>query len=80
MCHADYPSSSYYFNKPVNKKSLVWNRERYNSAKKGFGGPITGANMFIFGHTPTEEVFYHENQVYIDTGAVFTDNLTLIKL
>ncbi|HIC1870485.1 TPA: hypothetical protein ACWQ5W_004746, partial [Escherichia coli] len=41
---------------------------------------IKGADMFIFGHTPAVKPLKFANQMYIDTGAVFCGNLTLIHV
>ena len=44
------------------------------------GGEISGADRFIFGHTPVKSPKTFWNQHYIDTGAVFCGNLTLMKV
>ncbi|MDW4607744.1 hypothetical protein NQ312_24980, partial [Escherichia coli] len=41
---------------------------------------IKGADTFIFGHTPAVKPLKFANQMYIDTGAVFCGNLTLIQV
>lgn len=77
ICHADYPHNEYEFGKPVNAEQVIWNRERVSDAWDGIGGQITGADEFIFGHTPAKNPLKYWNQSYIDTGAVFCGNLTL---
>ncbi len=41
---------------------------------------IKGADKFIFGHTAVNRVTNFKNQMYIDTGAVFTGRLTLLQI
>lgn len=80
ICHADYPSSEYEFGKPVKAEQVIWNRERVSNAWDGLGSQITGADEFIFGHTPEKNPLKYWNQNYIDTGAVYCGNLTLRQL
>lgn len=80
ICHADYPSNEYAFGKPVDDQQVIWNRERVSDAQDGIAHEITGADLFIFGHTPARQPLKYANQMYIDTGAVFCGNLTLIQL
>jgi serine/threonine protein phosphatase 1 len=80
ICHADYPHDEYEFGKPVNPEQVIWNRERVSDAWDGIGSQITGADEFIFGHTPAKSTLKYWNQNYIDTGAVFCGNLTLRQL
>lgn len=86
ICHADYPSDEYEFGKPVDAEQVIWNRERVSVSMDLVDKvPVTdlfipGADLFIFGHTPARQPMRFSNQLYIDTGAVFTGNLTLINL
>lgn len=80
ICHADYPSGEYEFGKPLDEEMVIWNRERISNAMDGHGRVITGADEFIFGHTPARNPMKHWNQNYIDTGAVYCGNLTLRQL
>lgn len=80
ICHADYPDDHYAFNKSVDPFQVVWNRQRINRAQRGFMRLIGGADQFFFGHTPVRKPFKSANQLYIDTGAVFCGNLTLVQL
>lgn len=80
ICHADYPSSEYEFGKPVKAEQVIWNRERVSNSWDGIGSQITGADEFIFGHTPAKNPLKYWNQSYIDTGSVFCGNLTLRQL
>ena len=80
IAHADYPSNSYHFGKQVSEQHVIWNRERVSYAMDGEGDEITGAKQFIFGHTPMSKASQFKNQLYIDTGAVFGRDLTMIKI
>lgn len=80
ICHADYPHDEYVFGKPVDTELVIWNRERVSDAQDGIMREITGAHLFIFGHTPARNPMNFSNQLYIDTRAVFTGNLTLYEL
>lgn len=80
ICHADYPHSEYVFDKPVDVDLVIWNRERVSDAQDGIVQEITGAHLFIFGHTPARQPLKYANQMYIDTGAVFGGRLTLLQV
>lgn len=80
ICHADYPSNTYEYGKPVNEEMVIWNRERISESMDGYHREIAGADLFIFGHTPARTPIKHANQLYIDTGAVFCGNLTLHQI
>ena len=72
--------NEYAFDKPVPKDMVIWNRERVSDAQDGIVSPIAGADLFIFGHTPARQPLKYANQMYIDTGAVFCGNLTLVQV
>lgn len=80
ICHADYPHDEYEFDKPVDFQRVIWNRERIADSQDGLAKEIKGADLFIFGHTPARQPLKHANQMYIDTGAVFCGNLTLVQV
>lgn len=80
ICHADYPGDKYEFNKPILEEVIIWNRERISDSQDGFISEIAGADLFIFGHTPARQSLKYANQMYIDTGAVFCGNLTLVQV
>ena len=80
IAHADYPCNEYEFGKFIDPELVIWSRERISRAIDGIGGPISGADMFIFGHTPAHQPRKFWNQHYIDTGAVFNGNLTLMQI
>ena len=77
VAHADYPHNEYKFGKEISSKHVVWSRERL---EKNDNSEINGVEFFIFGHTPRDEVTKIANRIYIDTGAVFAGNLTLIRI
>ncbi len=66
--------------KPVDHQQVIWNRERISNSQDGIVKEIKGADTFIFGHTPAVKPLKFANQMYIDTGAVFCGNLTLIQV
>lgn len=80
ICHADYPHDEYEYGKPVDSQQAIWCRERISLSIDGFSSSISGADLFIFGHTPALQPMRIKNQLYIDTGAVFNGNLTLYEL
>ncbi|WP_338278065.1 metallophosphoesterase [Escherichia coli] len=80
IAHADYPGGEYQFGKEVPLFDVVWSRERISDSMDDIGGEISGADRFIFGHTPVKSPKTFWNQHYIDTGAVFCGNLTLMKV
>jgi serine/threonine protein phosphatase 1 len=80
VCHADYPYDNYVYNDDVSPYSLLWCRIRYTNASYGFKQHIEGADSFYFGHSPVDTVLQSGNIYYIDTGAVFCGELTLIEI
>lgn len=80
ICHADYPSDEYEFGKLVDAEQVIWNRERVSWSLDGEAKEIKRADLFIFGHTPACNTMRFNNQLYIDTGAVFTGRLTLVNI
>ena len=80
ICHADYPAWTYEFGKDIDEEQVIWNRERIANSQDGNHHEITGADLFIFGHTPARQPLKYANQMYIDTGAVFCGNLTLVQV
>ncbi|EAX8242894.1 metallophosphoesterase [Salmonella enterica subsp. enterica serovar Newport] len=80
IAHADYPADEYQFGKELSLHDVIWKRDRLVDAQDKIGGPIAGADHFIFGHTPARTQLTFWNQTYIDTGAVFSGNLTLLQL
>lgn len=64
----------------MNEDDVVWSRERITASDHGRVEPISGADQFVFGHTPLHLPLQFANQHYIDTGAVFTGNLTLLQI
>lgn len=82
ICHADYPDNEY--TGEIDDHDLfniVWSRERIESVKRCRPTePIKGADLFVFGHTPLRKPYHVDNCLYIDTGAVFGKELTIVEL
>lgn len=64
-------------NKDSYVQMAIWNRDRFNS---GNDTPITGVHKVYVGHTPVPEPLVSGNVHYIDTGAVFGRELTVVKI
>ena len=58
-------------------QDLIWNRDLIK-----YGDPRVIENVYkvYHGHTPTNKIVELGNRVYIDTGAVWTGQLQIIKL
>lgn len=80
VAHADYPATHYAFEQPVDEYQVVWGRKRIHDLQRGRGETIVGADAFYFGHTPLDQPLSGWNQHFIDTGAVFDNQLTLVKI
>lgn len=80
IAHADYPSATYVWQKPVDRQRVLWDRNRLMGLMAGKGEGISGADHFWFGHTPLKTRCDFGNLHYIDTGAVFGGVLTLAQL
>lgn len=80
IAHADYPAALYCWQQPVDEHQVLWNRHRLSSHLAGHHDTIIGADHFWFGHTPLKRRYDCDNQHYIDTGAVFGGELTLVAL
>jgi len=55
-------------------RDLVWIRQKFIYSDYDFGKRV------IFGHTPFNEPFVAANKIGIDTGAVYGNRLTCVKL
>ncbi|EKM5063806.1 metallophosphoesterase [Cronobacter turicensis] len=80
VAHADYPASRYVWEQALDEHAVVWSRTRINRVLAGEEEHIQGADAFYFGHTPLREPLSGGNLHYIDTGAVFGNPLTLIRV
>ncbi|CBA31646.1 metallophosphoesterase [Cronobacter turicensis] len=80
VAHADYPASRYVWEQALDEHAVVWSRTRINRVLAGEEEDIQGADAFYFGHTPLREPLIGGNLHYIDTGAVFGNPLTLIRV
>ncbi len=82
VCHANYPSDEY--SGEIEKEDLhdiIWDRSRINNLKSnGLITTIKGADHFVFGHTPVRRDISAGNCNWIDTGAVFGKELTIIQV
>ncbi|WP_196209279.1 protein-serine/threonine phosphatase [Citrobacter sp. Res13-Sevr-PEB04-36] len=76
IAHADYPDDEYQWQKNVDLQRVLWDRSRLINKNGGIGG----ADHFWFGHTPLRHRLDVDNLHYIDTGAVFGGELTLVQL
>lgn len=85
IVHADCPSDSW----PQLRRALagkngdafaqlcIWSRERLQVKDTTL---VDGVNIIIVGHTPVEESTLLGNIQYIDTGAVFGYDLTIVQI
>ena len=80
VAHADYPVTTYNWNKPGSAQRVLWDRDRLMGFMVGKGQGIEGADHFWFGHTPVDKRYDFDNLHYIDTGAVFGGVLTFAQL
>ncbi|MGK3142040.1 metallophosphoesterase [Pantoea sp. C2G6] len=80
IAHADYPAAEYAWQKPLDWHQVVWSRQRLTAIESGDRTAIRGADAFYFGHTPLKQPLTLANLHYIDTGAVFGNRLTLVRL
>jgi serine/threonine protein phosphatase 1 len=55
-------------------EDLFWIRKRFIESKYDFG------KMVVFGHTPLHEPLLLPNKIGIDTGAVYGNRLTCVRL
>ena len=67
-----YPENQEYF-----EAVALWARKRINC---GYTGTVAGVHKLYVGHTPLKKSVELGNVVYIDTGAVFNDNFTIIQI
>ncbi|MRS16131.1 protein-serine/threonine phosphatase [Enterobacteriaceae bacterium RIT691] len=80
IAHADYPDNHYDWQKTLDWHRVLWDRQRLSNHLAGQHAEIDGADHFWFGHTPLKHRYDAGNQHYIDTGAVFGGELTLVQL
>ncbi|MGE5985049.1 protein-serine/threonine phosphatase [Klebsiella michiganensis] len=80
IAHADCPAAVYRWQRVVDEHQVLWRRQRLTDHLAGRHGAIAGADHFWFGHTPLKRRYDSDNQHYIDTGAVFGGELTLVAL
>ena len=82
ITHADYPFSQYGGEVDLEDAYwLVWSRQRIETLKRTQECiPISGADLFVCGHTPVRAPLNVANCLWIDTGAVFGKELSIVEL
>ena len=82
ICHADYPLDEYTGELELDyAHDVIWSRDRINTIKQhSVSKPIKGADLFVFGHTPLRRPLLLDNCAWIDTGAVFGKELSIIEI
>ena len=55
-------------------EDLLWIRKKFIETNYNFGKPV------VFGHTPLPEPLLQRNKIGIDTGAVYGNKLTCVRL
>ena len=58
-------------------EDTIWGRRRIYGNQSG---RVKGIDYVVVGHTPVEVVTVLENIVYIDTGAVYNNSLTILSV
>lgn len=56
------------------EQDLLWIRDEFINSLADFGKPV------VFGHTPFNEPLVQPNKIGIDTGAVYGNRLTCLRL
>ncbi|PSV00632.1 metallophosphoesterase [Photobacterium kishitanii] len=80
LCHADYPFDVYNAKKGCPSMNVLYSTTRSDDIVEGEPRPISGADLFIFGHTPFEKPLLVDNLLYLDTGAGYGGELAMINL
>jgi len=58
-------------------EDTIWGRRRIYGNQSG---RVKGIDYVVVGHTPVEDVTVLDNIVYIDTGAVYNNSLTILSV
>lgn len=58
-------------------EDTIWGRRRIYGSQDG---RVNGIDYVVVGHTPVEDVTVLENIVYIDTGVVYNNSLTILSV
>lgn len=62
-------------------QNCLWGRTRVKAAADDVKNlRVQGVDLIYLGHTPIKHSFQQQNCLFIDTGAVFSGNLTIVKL
>lgn len=73
-----YVEEDWYLGDRSIRDFVIWSRKLVAQPKAY--PPITSIDRVYLGHTVTEDIKQVGNCFFIDTGAVFTSNLTIVKL
>ena len=80
ICHAQPPTWNWDHAMIPNDKDIkimLWARNWITNDKQD---KVHNIHQTYHGHTPVDEVKSVSNSTFIDTGAFFTNNLTMIKI
>ena len=82
ICHAESPVADWSDIEKVEgddyaTQEMIWRRRRI---MQGDCSEVAGVSWVISGHTPRQRMTVLGNSVFIDTGAFFSGNLTLLNL
>lgn len=77
VVHAEVPCKKWVDIHIVPKQSVMWNRMRIQNNDTSI---IEGVYKVFVGHTPIKEPLILGNTHYIDTGAFYTNNLTILPI
>jgi len=81
VCHANYPLDRYDTNRHDVEDCLLWDRRRIDGYRDcGEEEYIEGVDLAVFGHTPLKKPVRIANQIFIDSGAVFWNNMEVFLL
>lgn len=77
LVHAEVPGDDWRRVEAGDSQTLLWSRERIGKERTA---PVRGIDQLVVGHTPVRTRRRLGNVHYIDTGAYFTGNLTVVAL
>jgi serine/threonine protein phosphatase 1 len=77
LIHAEVPDDDWRQVESGDVQTMLWARERIERWRTD---PVRGIDQVVCGHTPVKAPVQLGNVHYIDTGAYFSGNLTLIEL
>lgn len=81
VTHGDYQLDFYNQSVTLPPDRIIWNRDRISTYKSYGREQIIGdVDLAIFGHTPLREITRSGNCMWIDTGACFGKELSVVDL